>query len=297
MVLEGDEYLSSPLDPRPKFHLYRPNIALLSGIAWDHMNVFPTFENYMSQFEQFINLIEPGGTLIYCLNDPKVLQLAGSVRNDIIALPYGNLAYKTEGSNAVLIFSGNEIPLEIFGQHNVENLHGAWMVCRQAGITDDQFLEAIKSFKGASKRLQLLGSNSNTVIYKDFAHSPSKLKATIHAVKEIFPERELIACLELHTYSSLNKDFLPLYRGCMDLAEIPVVYYSHHALALKRLPELTPEEVKTAFNDERLKIFNDSGKMQEYLLQKDFRNKNLLLMSSGNFDGLDLEGLASKLIL
>jgi UDP-N-acetylmuramate: L-alanyl-gamma-D-glutamyl-meso-diaminopimelate ligase len=260
------------------------------------MNVFPTFENYVSQFEEFINLIGPGGTLIYCLNDPEVVRLANSARRDVKAIPYGNLSYKTEESHAVILTGSNHIPLMIFGQHNVENVHGAWMVCRQAGVTDEQFLVAISTFKGASKRLQLLGRNANTVIYKDFAHSPSKLKATIHAVKEIYPERELIACLELHTYSSLNKDFLPLYQGCMELADIPIVYYSHHALALKRLPELKPEEVREAFNDARLEIFNDSGTMQEYLMKINFRNKNLLMMSSGNFDGLNLEEMAEEII-
>lgn len=292
IVLEGDEYLSSPLDPRPKFHLYHPDIALLSGIAWDHMNVFPTFGNYVSQFAQFIDLIEPAGVLIYCMNDPEVVQLAKSARKDIQILPYGNLSYKTANGHAVLLQGDKEVPLEIFGRHNVENIHGAWMICRQAGVPDDQFLEAIRSFKGASKRLQLLGSNPDTAIFKDFAHSPSKLRATIHAVKEIYPERELVACLELHTYSSLNKDFLPLYKGCMDLADIPIIYYSPHALMLKRLPELSPAEVKAAFNDPRLRIFNDSEIMLDHLRNTDFKRKNLLMMSSGNFDGLDLESIA-----
>lgn len=296
IVLEGDEYLSSALDPRPKFHLYHPGIALLSGIAWDHMNVFPTYENYVSQFEKFIGLIEPDGTLIYCLSDPEVVQLAESAKEDIRKLPYGNLNYSTENGRASLLIGNQKIPLQIFGKHNIENVHGAWMVCRQVGVSDETFLKAIQSFRGASRRLQLLGSNAKTSVYKDFAHSPSKLKATIHAVKEIYPERALVACLELHTYSSLNKDFLPMYKGCMDLADVAAIYYSHHALALKRLPDLMPEEVRTAFNDERLQIFNDSGALLEFLLNIDFDNKNLLIMSSGNFDGLNLDEIAKKVL-
>jgi UDP-N-acetylmuramate: L-alanyl-gamma-D-glutamyl-meso-diaminopimelate ligase len=293
MVLEGDEYLSSPLDPRPKFHLYRPHIALLSGIAWDHMNVFPTFDNYLSQFEQFINLVEPVGCLVYCASDPEVEKLAVASRRDIKKLPYGNLAYKIVDQKAYLLVNDQEVPLNVFGKHNIQNIHGAWLVCKQIGVTDEQFLDVIRTFKGASKRLQLLKSNAETAVFKDFAHSPSKLKATINAVKELYPERVLVACIELHTYSSLNKEFLPLYRGCMDLADLPIVYYSYHALSLKRLPELSPQEVKEAFGDDRILVFNDSKEMQAYILNLKYQNKNLLLMSSGNFDGLNLEEIAA----
>jgi len=289
MILEGDEYLSSTLDPRPKFHLYRPHIALLSGIAWDHMNVFPTFDFYVKQFEQFIDLIQPGGHLIYCDSDEIVKRISLNARKDIQTVPYGNLKYKIEDKKAMIISGNREIPLMVFGRHNVQNIHGAWLVCRLLGIDDETFLNAITSFRGASKRLQILKQTADSTVYKDFAHSPSKLKATIEAVKELYPERELIACLELHTFSSLNKDFLPQYRHCMDSADIPVVYFSHHAVALKRLPELTADEVCEAFADKRLVVFNNPAALQEYLLQCNYRNKNLLLMSSGNFDGLNLE--------
>jgi UDP-N-acetylmuramate: L-alanyl-gamma-D-glutamyl-meso-diaminopimelate ligase len=296
MIIEGDEYLSSTLDPRPKFHLYRPHIALLSGIAWDHMNVFPTFTNYVSQFEQFLELIEPDGKLIFCQSDPEVNKISKQIRNDITAIQYGELSYKMKGKQAYIIYEGQETPLLVFGRHNIQNIHGAWLVCRELGVADDAFFKAIGTFSGASKRLQLLCQNEYSAIYKDFAHSPSKLKATVEALKELNPGRKLVACLELHTYSSLNKDFLPLYRHCMDSADYPIVYFSHHAVALKRLPELKPEEVSSAFADKRLKVYNDSGKLQKDLLQMDLQNKNLLLMSSGNFDGLDLEGLAEKLL-
>lgn len=296
IILEGDEYLSSTLDPRPKFHLYRPDIAVLSGIAWDHMNVFPTFENYVSQFEQFIGLIEPGGRLIYCQADPVVTKVALESRKDVELIPYGYLNYKMKGENVCLIYGEKEIPLIVFGKHNVQNIHGAWLACREMGVDDNTFLKAISTFRGASKRLQLLKKDHETSVYKDFAHSPSKLKATVEALKELYPARELIACLELHTYSSLNKDFLPQYRGCMASADIPLVYFSHHALALKRLPELSPEDVREAFGDKRLKVYNDSQLMQQDLLKLDYKGKNLLLMSSGNFDGLDLEVLAERVV-
>jgi UDP-N-acetylmuramate: L-alanyl-gamma-D-glutamyl-meso-diaminopimelate ligase len=296
MILEGDEYLSSTLDPRPKFHLYRPDIALLSGIAWDHMNVFPTFDNYVNQFEQFIGLIEPGGKLIYCKSDPVVERISHQAQNDIQLIPYGDLEYILKDQQVCLRYRGEEIPLMVFGKHNVQNIHGAWMLCREMGVDDETFLRAISSFRGASKRLQLLKKNKDTSVYKDFAHSPSKLKATVEALKELYPGRELIACLELHTYSSLNKDFLPQYKGCMASADIPVVYFSHHALALKRLPGMTQEEVRAAFGDPGLRVYNDSLEMQEDLLKFNYKNKNLLLMSSGNFDGLDLEVLAGRVV-
>jgi len=296
MVLEGDEYLSSALDPRPKFHLYRPDIALLSGIAWDHMNVFPTFENYVSQFSRFLECIEPHGKLVYCESDPVVASISESSRKDIEKIPYGNLDYIIKEKKTRLLVNGLEFPVNVFGRHNVQNIHGAWLICRQLGVSDEEFLMAIESFSGASKRLQIMAESPECNVYKDFAHSPSKLKATTLAVKELFPDRALVACLELHTFSSLNRDFLPLYKGCMDAADIPVVYFSHHALALKRLPELTSQDIQAAFSLDRLIVFNDSLKMKDFLRSLDLKNKNLLLMSSGNFDGLDLDDLAEKIL-
>jgi UDP-N-acetylmuramate: L-alanyl-gamma-D-glutamyl-meso-diaminopimelate ligase len=295
MVLEGDEYLSSTLDPRPKFHLYRPDIALISGIAWDHMNVFPTFDFYVKQFELFTDLIEPNGALIYCITDPIVSKIARQVRQDVALQPYGDLDYRIDNNTMNLVCLGREVPVMVFGKHNVQNIHGAWKVCKHLGISDDAFLEAIRTFRGASRRLQLLRSNEYSSVYKDFAHSPSKLKATIEALKELHPERVLVACIELHTYSSLNKDFLPQYRGCMDSADFPVVYFSDHAVALKRLPELKSEDIRLAFADDRLAVYNDSGKLREHILSIDYHNKNLLLMSSGIFDGIDLESLAEQI--
>jgi UDP-N-acetylmuramate: L-alanyl-gamma-D-glutamyl-meso-diaminopimelate ligase len=296
MVLEGDEYLSSPLDPRPKFHLYRPHIALLSGIAWDHMNVFPTFGNYVDQFRRFIELIEPGGTLIYCASDPVVAELASSAREDIRRIAYSAPEYSVDRGKTYLHLQDRKIPLRVFGRHNMENLEGARLVCREMGLEGDSFFNSLPSFSGASKRLQLLGESPETSVFKDFAHSPSKLNATIRAVKEQYPDRSLVACLELHTYSSLNKDFLPEYKDCMAMADIPAVYFSPHALALKRLPMLDAEDIKIAFNDQRLQVFTEPAAMQRFILEQDFAKKNLLLMSSGNFDGLDLEEISLKVL-
>ncbi|MGE5425017.1 MAG: UDP-N-acetylmuramate--L-alanine ligase, partial [Syntrophothermus sp.] len=236
MILEGDEYLTSPIDRRPKFHLYKPDIALLSGIAWDHINVFPTFENYVSQFTTFIQLITPGGSLIYFNLDTEHPRNFAQSRSDIRKFPYSFPQFTIQNGTTILYHDGKEYPLQIFGDHNLLNLNGARLVCNQMGIRDEDFFQAITGFKGASKRLELVKKNQSTSIYKDFAHSPSKLEATIRAVKEQFQGKELVACMELHTYSSLSQNFLSHYKGSMDAADIPIVYFNPHAIALKKLP-------------------------------------------------------------
>ncbi len=296
IVLEGDEYLSSPIDRRPKFHLYKPNIALLSGIAWDHINVFPTYDNYKEQFEIFINQIEKGGALIYCQADSEVVDLVENTQNEIKMFPYNTPTYYINDGVTYLETPEGDLPLEIFGEHNLTNMEGARWICNQMGVTDEQFYEAIASFKGASKRLELIAKNDNTVIYKDFAHSPSKVSATLEAVKKQYPKRELIACLELHTFSSLNTEFLQQYKGAMDNADVPVVYYSPKAIAHKKLAPISEEQVRQAFDKDDLTIFTDSDSIQSFLKEKDWANKNLLLMSSGNFDGIDLNTFGQDLI-
>lgn len=244
-VLEGDEYLSSPIDRRPKFHLYHPNIALLSGIAWDHINVFPTFENYVEQFEIFIDKIEPNGTIVYCELDENVKVVSEKASSDVKQIPYKTHNHRIENGVSILKdVEGNEYPLEIFGEHNLQNLNGAMLVCEQVGVSKSEFYKAIQNFSGASKRLELVKRTSNSVMYKDFAHSPSKLKATTQALKNQFPERELIACMELHTFSSLNKAFLSQYDGAMKNADKAFVYYSPKTLAHKKLADLSPDDVK-----------------------------------------------------
>jgi UDP-N-acetylmuramate: L-alanyl-gamma-D-glutamyl-meso-diaminopimelate ligase len=296
IILEGDEYLTSPIDRRPKFHLYKPDIALLSGIAWDHINVFPTFENYIEQFTKFISLISPGGTLIWCNEDEALRKICPATRPDIHLLPYSWPPYHVENGITLIRFNNQEIPLQVFGKHNLLNLNGSRLVCNAMGITDEQFFALIQSFKGASKRLERIAGNEETIIFKDFAHSPSKLMATLKAVKEQYPEKKLVACMELHTFSSLSREFLSHYKGCMDAADRAIVYFNPHAIQLKKLPPITVLQVKKGFANERLEVFTDSGQLKQSLMQEKWHQKNLLMMSSGNFDGLDLDELASKIV-
>jgi UDP-N-acetylmuramate: L-alanyl-gamma-D-glutamyl-meso-diaminopimelate ligase len=295
MIFEGDEYLTSPIDRRPKFHLYKPHIALLSGIAWDHINVFTTFENYVEQFSIFIRQITPGGKLIYCENDEVLKKITLMARDDIGLLPYSFPEHSTKEGITYIHFHGDQIPLKVFGDHNMLNLNGARLVCNQLGVDDENFYRAIQSFSGASKRLELIGKNESTAVYKDFAHSPSKLHATIKAVKDQFPGKKLVACMELHTFSSLSHEFLSHYKGTMDAADIPIIYYSPHAIQLKKLPPITAEEVILGFGLPQLEIFNDSELLCKRLLAEHWTNKNLLLMSSGDFDGMDLASLTRKI--
>ncbi len=297
IILEGDEYLSSPIDRRPKFHLYHPNIALISGIAWDHINVFPTFENYVEQFSEFIKLIEKDGVLIYCSADSEVNKIALTTSNpDIDRIGYRTPENVIENGVTSILMSGNKIPLQIFGDHNLQNLNGARLVCNQLKISDEQFFEAIQDFKGAAKRLELIAKNDTTAVYKDFAHSPSKLKATTKAVKQQYESRKVIACMELHTFSSLNKTFLQEYKDSMTAADEAYVYYSNHTLEHKKLAPITPEEVKAAFGSDNVTVYNNSDELFDMLNQKEWNDSVLLLMSSGNFDGKDLNGFGESII-
>lgn len=296
MVIEGDEYLSSPTDLRPKFHLYHPHIALLSGIAWDHINVFPTFENYVQQFAIFADMIEENGSLVWYENDEELKNISENLRKDIKSIKYSEHNNVSENNNTFLITDNGKVQLDIFGKHNLENISGALEVCRLIGINDNQFYKAISTFKGANKRLQKLGNNNQTTIFLDFAHSPSKVKATINAVKEQFPNKQLIACLELHTYSSLKKDFLPQYKNSMEMADEAIVYYSHHTIELKRLASVEPIEVENAFCKSGLKVFTDSKQLINHLYSSDYSNKVLLMMSSGNFDGIIFQDFTKNIL-
>jgi UDP-N-acetylmuramate: L-alanyl-gamma-D-glutamyl-meso-diaminopimelate ligase len=295
VILEGDEYLSSPIDRRPKFHLYKPNIALISGIAWDHVNVFPTFDNYVEQFDMFVELIEKGGKLIYCIDDPEVKKVAEESENEITLLPYSVPPHIIEGGVTSLLTHEGKIPLKIFGMHNLVNMNGARLVCGSLGISDSQFYHAIKDFQGASRRLELLADGNGTTVYKDFAHSPSKVKATVNAVKNQFDDRKLTACLELHTFSSLNLKFLEEYRQTMKEADEAVVYFNPHTIKHKKLPDLTKKEVRKAFGKQDLLIFTDIEEFRKHLLSTNWNKRNLLLMSSGTFDGTDLQKLADSI--
>lgn len=295
-VLEGDEYLSSPIDRRPKFHLYNPNVALLTGIAWDHINVFPTFENYCEQFEIFINKIEEGGSLVYFSGDKEIEKLVSNSKRNIDFIPYSTPEYTIDNGVTTLISNEGRYPLEIFGEHNLQNLNGARLVCEQIGISSKEFYSAIQTFTGASKRLETITKNDKTHILKDFAHSPSKLQATTKAVKNQYPDRELIACIELHTFSSLNQEFLSEYKNTMLDADKAFVYFSPKAIEHKKLAMLSENDVKNAFFSENVTVFTNSDELMKTVKSINFENKNLLLMSSGNFDGVDFEELGNELI-
>jgi UDP-N-acetylmuramate: L-alanyl-gamma-D-glutamyl-meso-diaminopimelate ligase len=297
MVFEGDEYLTSALDRRPKFHLYKPDIALISGIAWDHVNVFPTFDNYVDQFRIFAGMVPEGGSLIYCAEDMNVVDASAFVSGKIRKFPYQSPDYFIKDGITFIKHQGSITPLKIFGHHNMLNLEGARLVCEAMGVGSETFYHAISTFAGASKRLELVAKNKSCSVFKDFAHSPSKLKATIDAVKEQFPERKLIACMELHTYSSLNVSFLDEYRGSMDNADIPVIFYSRHALELKRLPFFTTEDVGKAFGRNDIQVFNEREKLSDFLTSGAWSNANLLMMSSGNFEGIDLKKLSDRILV
>ncbi|MFU8843892.1 MAG: UDP-N-acetylmuramate--L-alanine ligase [Bacteroidales bacterium] len=295
MILEGDEYLTSPIDPRPKFHVYKPDIGLISGIAWDHVNVFPTFGIYVQQFRIFAGLIPAGGTLIYCADDEEVNNIGKDVPASVNAVPYSVPEHIIEDGMTFLLNGGERIPLQIFGKHNLLNLNGACLVCHELGVSDERFYEAIQTFRGASKRLEAIAIGKQSIFYKDFAHSPSKLRATTRAVKEQYSDRKLVACLELHTYSSLNATFLDQYRNSMDHADLAIVYFNPHAVALKRLPPLTEEQIKTAFGRPDLLVYNDSKELMNKLQEMKWTQMNLLMMSSGNFDGIDLQALGKAI--
>ena len=291
IILEGDEYLSSPIDRRPKFHLYKPNIALLSGIAWDHINVFPTWKNYVEQFSVFVDSIVEGGSITYNIEDVEVKKVVEGSENTIRKFPYQTPEYKVENGITILETEEGAMPIEIFGKHNLNNLAGAKWICQQMGIDENDFYEAISSFQGASKRLEKITETENCVAYKDFAHSPSKVLATTNALKNQFPNRKLIACLELHTYSSLNPEFLNEYKGTLDAADVAVVFYSPHALEIKKLKVISQQQIADAFQRDDLIIYTNPIAFKDFLFAQQFNDISLLLMSSGNYGGLDFDEL------
>jgi UDP-N-acetylmuramate: L-alanyl-gamma-D-glutamyl-meso-diaminopimelate ligase len=289
IVLEGDEYLSSPLDRRPKFHLYQPNIALLSGIAWDHINVFPTFDNYVEQFGIFVNQITKGGILVYNEEDVTVKKVAEESTNTIRRIPYQTPSYTVKDGVTLLDTPEGPMPIEVFGAHNLNNLAGAKWICQNMGVDEADFYEAIASFKGASKRLEKIAEGKGKVVYKDFAHSPSKVSATTKAVKAQYPDRKLIACLELHTYSSLNAEFLKEYEGALNAADVAVVFYSPDAVKIKQLEEVTYDQIAQSFKRNDLIIYTNPTEFKDFLFSYDLNNTALLLMSSGNYGGLNFD--------
>jgi UDP-N-acetylmuramate: L-alanyl-gamma-D-glutamyl-meso-diaminopimelate ligase len=296
MILEGDEYLSSPIDRRPKFHLYQPMIAIISGIAWDHINVFPTFENYVEQFDIFCSLIDPKGLLIFNNEDEEVNKLGEKYSSTIKTTPYSTPEFKPKDNGTILTFEGNTYDLKIFGPHNLQNLIGAMRLGEAIGIAPSDFLNAMSDFTGAGKRLQKVIEKGDFVLYKDFAHSPSKLKATTNAIKHQYPTRKVVACMELHTFSSLKKEFLPHYKNAMEKADIAVVYYSPEVVEHKKLEPITKELVFDGFGG-NIQVKNETAEVLAFIQSQNWENSVLLMMSSGNFDGIDYDALGEELVL
>jgi UDP-N-acetylmuramate: L-alanyl-gamma-D-glutamyl-meso-diaminopimelate ligase len=296
IVCEADEYPASVLEKRPKFHFLFPHVAILTGIAWDHINVFPTFPFYLEQFVIFINKIEKDGLLIYNETDEVLKKLVEeNRREDIRYQPYSVPEHSIENGKTTVTINGSTSQLKVFGNHNLMNLNAAYYACKELGISTESFVKAIANFTGAAKRLELMGNNATTNVYRDFAHAPSKVKATIEAVKQQYPNRKLIGILELHTFSSLNEDFMGEYKGAMDKADDAIVFYSTHALELKRMPALPKEKVQEGFAKQGLLVMNDKEELWQWLNEQQYENSNLVLMSSGNYDGLDMMGFANKI--
>ena len=295
MILEGDEYLSSPIDRRPKFHLYFPNTALISGIAWDHINVFPTWENYIDQFDQFCGLIQDNGTLVYNTEDATVNSLGEKYASKLTTKAYQTPHYEVTESGTLLHLDGRSYELQVFGGHNLQNLMGAMRLAESMSISNHNFLTAIKTFTGAGKRLQKVTETTDFTMFKDFAHSPSKLKATTKAVKEQFKNRKVVACMELHTFSSLRQDFLPLYEHAMDAADVALVYFSPKVVAHKKLAPITKEMVQAGFKGNVI-LVDETSEVFQFINEIDWHDSVLLMMSSGNFDGIDYDQLGSEII-
>ena len=282
-VFEGDEYLTSPLDLRSKFLWYHPHIAILTGIAWDHINVFPTFPQYVDTFRQFVHTISD--TFIYYQGDENLRLLAEEISHQpsaISCIPYD--AYE------------GDVRMQVFGRHNMQNLQAAMLACHCIGVSPDDFYREISTFTGASNRLEKICETETSVAYKDFAHSPSKLRATVNAVRERYPEKRLIACMELHTFSSLMADFLPQYKDCMAEADMAFVYFNPKVIEHKRLTPITKEEVREAFGTENVEVFTESAALQERLKGISYSNAALLMMSSGTFDGVNVKEFATELL-
>lgn len=294
-IFEGDEYLSSPIDRRPKFLWYKPHVALVTGVAWDHINVFPTEEDYNHQFDLFARTIEPGGSFIYYQKD-AVLQKIASENRSLKISPYDEVETVFRDGKTFVEYAGRESELKVFGHHNFQNLAGALLVAREIGIADNDFWDAMQSFEGAARRLQKLAEDKDSAVFYDFAHAPSKVKATVAAVKDQFPDRHLLAVVELHTFSSLNRDFLPQYHGAMEAADEAVVFFNPEVVAHKQMDEITVNDVEMAFAKQGLKIFTEGESLKQFLAGQKLSHANLLLMTSGNLSGIDVSALAKEII-
>jgi UDP-N-acetylmuramate: L-alanyl-gamma-D-glutamyl-meso-diaminopimelate ligase len=271
-------------------------VALITGVAWDHINVFPVYEGYVNQFKKFVESVEAGGAITYYREDTELKKIFAEYKGGAKVLPYTQPEYFTKGHSTFILSEGKEYEMSVFGAHNMQNIEGARIVCKEVGISNEDFMKAISSFEGAANRLQFLGKNEETVIYKDFAHSPSKLKATVKAMREQFADRQLVAVMELHTYSSLNKDFLSEYSGSMDAADAAIVFIDKEAMLLKRMPDLDESLIRESFGRNDLQIFTEKEQLIQYLLSTNWKNKNLLLMTSGQFGGMKVEEVRDEIL-
>jgi len=296
IILEGDEYLSSPLDRTPKFHQYNPHMTLLSGISWDHMNVFRTFEAYEKQFQKFLRIATGGGKVFYYDGDPVLGKVVDKSHWSLLKIPYGEHPHRIESGRFILDTKYGSVPLTLLGRHNMQNIQGALLICRDLGIEDHQFYDSIQNFKGAERRQQLLANGNTRAVYLDFAHAPDAVKATINAFREAYRDQKLVACLELHTFSSLNIEFMPQYKGALDEADQALVYFNPAVVKQKKLPSLSIEEVEKQFDKEGLIVYNDSQALENHLRSLDEKTFILLIMTSGNFSGIDLKNLANEVV-
>jgi len=296
IIIEGDEYLSSVLDKTPKFLNYHHHIGLISGISWDHINVFPTEEDYVRQFDQFADATQKGGTIVYCEEDPLAAVIGLKDRVDVNRMEYSTHPFVIEDGITYLQNGEEKIPLKIFGRHNLQNISAAMKILHRLNVSKEEFYTAIQSFRGTFKRLELIQSNNLNAIFQDYAHSPSKVLASTLSMKEQFPDRELVACLELHTFSSLNKDFLPTYKNGLRYANYPVVYYNPKTLENKRLSPISKQDIRDAFGSPHIKVFTSINELREWLLEQDWSHKNLIFMSSGTFDNLEIDNLAKDIL-
>lgn len=296
IVIEGDEYLCSAIDPTPKFLRYQHHIGLISGVAWDHANVFPTEEEYLKQFDKFADQTPKSGILIFCDTDPMVSVVGNKQRNDVTSVPYKAHPHAVENGQEYLTNGKERIPIKIFGNHNLQNINGAKELLKKIGISTEQFYKAIQSFEGAAGRLEKVKETSSTVVFKDYAHAPSKVRASVRAVKELYPNREVVACVELHTFSSLNKSYLPQYKDSLKGITNAIVFFNPEKVKAKNLEPITETDIRNAFGNTSLKVFDDPKKLEEHLRTQSWSNKNLLMMSSGNFAGFDIKTLADKIL-
>lgn len=296
IIIEGDEYLTSPVDHSPKFLKYHHHIGLISGIAWDHYNVFPTLDDYVKQFEMFADASPKAGSLIYCEEDDLATVICRKERPDVNRIEYRAHPHKVVDGQTYLETDFGEVPIRLFGYHNMQNLSAAMEVCTRIGVTTKDFYQAVASFGGASKRLELIAKSEHTAVYKDFAHAPSKLQATTRAVKEQYTDRQLVACMELHTFSSLNREFVGQYSDTLNDADLGVVYHNPDVSRHKKLEPLNDEIIQQAFNRSDIKVFTNTQSLQDFLQSENWANKNLLLMSSGNYGGMDLDSFGKSIV-